>query len=762
MAATAEIEMARQVQLDQTRNIGIMAHIDAGKTTSTERILFYTGVTYKIGEVHDGTTVMDWMEQERERGITITSAATTASWKRFDKSYRINIIDTPGHVDFTVEVERSLRVLDGAVAIFDAVAGVQPQSEAVWRQADKYRVPRIAFINKMDRIGADFDHSIRSMRQRLSAHPVPLQFPIGKEDSFIGVIDFIEERAIIWKEETLGAEFEVLPLAKLWDAAYVKSRPELEAAVKASALTPEFYKEHRDKVVEYIAEHDDAILAKYLESHQLEPAELRASIRKSTIALKLVPVLAGSAFKNKGIQPLLDAVVDFLPSPVDVPPVEGVDPANDQPLLRRAADDQPFAALAFKIMTDPFVGHVTYIRVYSGVLKTGQSVYNSTKKTRERIGRLLRMHANKREEIESIEAGDIAACVGLKNVTTGDTLCDEHKAIVLEAIEFPAPVISVAIEPKTKADQEKMGTALGKLVQEDPTFRVHTDHDTGQTLISGKGELHLEIIVDRMMREFNVQANVGRPQVAYRETILKLAQAEEKYIRQTGGRGQYGHVKLSVQPLPSAAHEDMHEMSTDELDALAKQVAGKGGKWRFDKEHRLLFIDKLVGGAIPKEFVPPIENGVKEAMETGVLAGYEMVDLAVVVIDGSFHEVDSSEIAFKIAGSMAFKEACRRANPKLLEPIMRVEVVVPEEYMGPVIADLNSRRGQLQGRESRAGSEIINVQVPLAEMFGYATEIRSRTQGRGSFTMHFSHYQQAPPNIAEEVIARATGKLVKS
>ncbi len=699
--------MARQVQLDQTRNIGIMAHIDAGKTTCTERILFYTGVTYKIGEVHEGTTVMDWMEQERERGITITSAATTASWKRYDKSYRINIIDTPGHVDFTVEVERSLRVLDGAVAVFDAVAGVQPQSETVWRQADKYRVPRIAFINKMDRIGADFDHSIRTMRQRLSAHPVPVNYPIGREDNFIGIIDFIEEHAVVWTEEALGAEFEILPLEKLWDAEYLKTRPALETAVKAGALSPEFYKEHRDKVVEYIAEHDDAILTKYLDQHKLEPAELRASLRRSTIALKVVPVLAGSAFKNKGVQPLLDAIIDYLPSPLDVPPVEGSTPDGAEPELRRASDEQPFAALAFKIMTDPYVGHLTYIRVYSGVVKTGQSVFNSTKKTRERIGRLLRMHANKREEIESIEAGDIAACVGLKNVSTGDTLCSEEKPIVLENIEFPTPVISVAIEPKTKADQEKMGTALGKLAQEDPTFRVHTDHETNQTLISGMGELHLEIIVDRMMREFGVQANVGRPQVAYRETILRTAEGEGKYIRQTGGRGQYGHAVLSVHPLPSARHENMHELSTDEIDELSKSVAGKGGKWHFDKEHRLLFVDKVVGGSIPREFIAPIENGVREAMENGVLAGYEMVDIAVVLTDGSYHDVDSSEMAFKIAGSMAFKDACKRANPKLLEPIMRVEVVVPEEYMGPVIADLNSRRGQLQGRESRAASEII-------------------------------------------------------
>jgi elongation factor G len=753
--------MAREFQLDQTRNIGIMAHIDAGKTTSTERILFYTGATYKIGEVDEGTTVMDWMEQERERGITITSAATTTSWKRFGKNYRINIIDTPGHVDFTVEVERSLRVLDGAVAIFDAVAGVQPQSEAVWRQADKYRVPRIAFVNKMDRVGADFDHAVRMMRKRLSAHPVPLQFPLGKEDSFIGVIDFIEERAIVWKDETLGAEYEILTLDQLWDPEFQKARPDIAAAIKASAISPAFYKEHREKVVEYIAEHDDAVLTKYVAEHKLEPEELRASIRRSTLALKLVPVLAGSAFKNKGIQPLLDAIVDYLPAPADVPPVEGLSIDGSEPLLRRASADQPFAALAFKIMSDPFVGHLTYIRVYSGVVKTGDSIFNANKKTRERIGRLLRMHANKREEIEAIEAGDIAACVGLKNVTTGDTLCDEENPVLLENIEFPAPVISVAIEPKTKADQEKLGNALAKLTQEDPTFRVHTDPDTAQTLISGMGELHLEIIVDRMLREFNVQASVGRPQVAYRETIGKVASAEGKYIRQTGGRGQYGHAKLSVHPLPSAGHEDMHEMSVDELDVLAKGIAGKGGKWHFDKEHRFLFIDKIIGGAIPREFIPPIENGIKEAMETGVLAGYEMVDIAVVLEDGSYHEVDSSEMAFKIAGSMAFKEACHRAQPKLLEPIMRVEVVVPEEYMGEVIGDLRSRRGRIEGMESRAGSQIIRSEVPLAEMFGYATDIRSRTQGRGSFTMHFSHYEEAPSAVAEEVISKATGKVVR-
>jgi elongation factor G len=752
--------MARKAQLAETRNIGIMAHIDAGKTTSTERILFYTGVTYKIGSVDEGTATMDWMEQERERGITITSAATTASWKRGAKDFLINIIDTPGHVDFTVEVERSLRVLDGAVAIFDAVHGVQPQSETVWRQADKYHVPRLAFINKMDRAGADFEHAIKTMRHRLAAHPVAIQCPIGKEDLFIGVIDFLEEKAIIWLEETLGAKFEVFDVSKLWDADFLATRPDVVAALKFSALDEASYREHREKSVEYIAEHDDSLVEKFLNGEKISAEELRASIRRSTIALKLVPVLAGSAFKNKGIQPLLDAVVDYLPSPLDVPPVEGTT-ATDEVVLRRASDDEPFAALAFKIMSDPFVGHVTYIRVYSGVLKAGSYAYNSTKSTRERVGRLLRMHANKREEIDAIYAGDIAACVGLKSVTTGDTLCDEEKAVVLENIEFPAPVISVAIEPKTKADQDKLGNAMQKLAQEDPTFRVHSDQDTGQTIISGMGELHLEIIVDRMMREFGVQATVGRPQVAYRETIRKKAEAEGKYIRQTGGRGQYGHCELIVLPLPSSEHENMHEMSTDELDVLAKEVGGSGGKWRFDKEHRMLFIDKTVGGSIPKEFIAPIDAGIREAMENGILAGYEMVDIAVLLVDGSYHDVDSSEMAFKIAGSMAFKEACGKASPVLLEPIMKVEVVTPEEYMPQVFGDLNSRRCQIQGTESRGGANVIRVEVPLAEMFGYATDVRSRTQGRASFSMHFSHYAEAPSSVAEEVIAKATGRATR-
>src|SRR5689334_15644762 len=590
--------MPRETPLNRTRNIGIMAHIDAGKTTTTERILFYTGITYKIGEVHEGTAVMDWMEQEQERGITITSAATTCFWRE----HRINIIDTPGHVDFTAEVERSLRVLDGAVAVFDSVAGVEPQFETVWRQADKYRVPRICFVNKMDRMGADFDHVVRTIRQRLGAHPVPLQFPLGREDNFIGIIDFLEEKVVVWLEETLGAKYEVFEVAKLWDAAFVASRADVAAALKGSAIDKKFYDEHRNKVVEYIAEHDDEVLDKYLTEGTLSLEEMRKSIRKSTLALKIVPVLAGSAFKNKGIQPLLDAVIDYLPSPIDVPPVEGINPDNDETVLRRASDDQPFSALAFKIMSDPFVGHVTYIRVYSGVLKAGSYVFNSGKRSRERISRLLQMHANKREEIEEVCAGDICAVVGLKSVNTGDTLCDEQKQVILESIEFPAPVISVAIEPKTKADQDKLGVALQRLAQEDPTFRVSTEPDTGQTLISGMGELHLEIIVDRMLREYSVQANVGRPQVAYRETIRRKAEAEGKYIKQTGGKGQYGHAVIELHPLPSSQHENMAEMSTDDIDVLAKQITASNnpGKWKFDKEHRFLFIDKIVGGSIPR------------------------------------------------------------------------------------------------------------------------------------------------------------------
>jgi elongation factor G len=751
--------MTRVFKLEDTRNIGIMAHIDAGKTTSTERILFYTGVTYKIGSVDEGTATMDWMEQERERGITITSAATTASWTRFDKKYRVNIIDTPGHVDFTVEVERSLRVLDGAVCVFDSVAGVQPQSETVWRQADKYRVPRICFVNKMDRMGADFDHVIRTIRKRLGAHPVPLQFPLGREDNFIGVIDFIEQKVIVWLEETLGAKFEIFEVEKLWDKAFVDSRPDIAAALKGSAIDKAFYDEHRNKMVEYIAEHDDTLLDKYLNGVALTVEEMRQSVRKSTLALKIVPVLAGSAFKNKGIQPLLDAVIDYLPSPIDVPPVEGINPDDDEPILRRAADDQPFAALAFKIMSDPFVGHVTYIRVYSGVLKSGSYVMNAAKGTRERISRLLQMHANKREEIDEIYAGDICACVGLKSVNTGDTLCDEEKQIILESIDFPTPVISVAIEPKTKADQDKLGVAMQRLAQEDPTFRVSTEPDTGQTLISGMGELHLEIIVDRMLREYNVQANVGRPQVAYRETIRKKALAEGRYIKQTGGKGQYGHCKIELHPMPSSSHENMKELSTDDIDELAKSITGgTPGKWKFDKEHRFLFIDKIIGGSIPREFIPPIEAGIREALDNGILAGFTMVDVAVVLVDGSYHDVDSNEMAFKIAGSMAFKEACARAKAVLLEPIMKVEVVVPEEYMPPVFGDLNARRSAIQGTESRAGSNVIRVEVPLAQMFGYATDLRSRTQGRATFTMHFSHYAELPAALAEEVIKKHRGE----
>src|SRR5260370_600650 len=655
--------MGRAFKLEDTRNIGIMAHIDAGKTTSTERILFYTGVTYKIGSVDEGTATMDWMEQERERGITITSAATKAAWDRFGKKYRVNIIDTPGHVDSPVEVERGWRVLDGAVCVFDSVAGVQPQSETVWRQADKYRVPRICFVNKMDRMGADFDHVIGTIRKRLGAHPVPLQFPLGREDNFIGIIDFLEEKVIVWLEETLGAKYEIFEVVKLWDKAFVDSRPDVASALKASAIDKKFYDEHRNKVVEYIAEHDDELVEKYLNGTALTLDEMRKSIRKSTLALKIVPVLAGSAFKNKGIQPLLDAVVEYLTLPLDVPPVEGTDPSTDEVILRGAADEEPFAELAFKIMSDPFGGHVTYIRVYSGVLKSGSYVMNSGKGTRERISRLLQMHANKREEIDTIYAGDICACVGLKSVNTGDTLCDEEKQIILENIDFPAPVISVAIEPKTKADQDKLGVAMQRLGQEDPTL-------------------------------------------------------------------------------------------------VAKEVVGGGsaGKWKFDKEHRFLFIDKIAGGAIPREFIAPIEAGIREALDNGILAGFPMVDVAAVLIDGSYHDVDSNEMAFKIAGSMAFKEACARAKAVLLEPIMKVEVVVPEEYMAAVFGDLNARRSAIQGTENRAGSNVIRVEVPLAQMFGYATDLRSRTQGRATFTMHFSHYAELPTALAEEVIKKHRGE----
>ena len=741
--------MPRATPLEKIRNLGIMAHIDAGKTTTTERILYYTGMTYKIGEVDDGTATMDWMPQERERGITITSAATTTYWARHDQKYRINIIDTPGHVDFTVEVERSLRVLDGAVAIFDAVAGVQPQTEAVWRQADRYHVPRIAFVNKMDRTGADFDHCIRSMRARLTTDPAPIQFPLGKEDTFIGIIDFIEDKVLIWKDESLGAEYESFPLDQIFDPAFQVERPEVKAALKLSGVTPEFIHEHRDKSIAYIAEHDEKLFEKYSHNQPMTPAELREGLRRATINLKLVPVLCGSSFKNKGVQPLLDAIVDFLPSPLDVPAVEGIDPVTEEPVTRRTADDEPFSALAFKIMTDPYIGQLTYMRVYSGQLKAGSYVYNATKDRKERIARLLRMHANQREEVPDAFAGDIVAVVGLRSVSTGDTLCDQKRPVVLEAMVFPAPVISVAIEPKTKADQDKMGEALQKLMQEDPTFRVHTDPDTGQTLISGMGELHLEIITDRMVREFNVAANVGRPQVVYRETIRRKAEAEGKYIRQTGGRGQYGHCVITVEPF------DPHRPSEE----IPKLLDKKRAHWH--KENNLVFIDEIVGGIIPKNFISAVEDGVFEAMEGGILAGYEMVNVAVRLNDGSYHEVDSSEMAFKIAGSMAFKEAAQRAQPVLLEPVMALEVVVPEEYMGDVIGDISARRGQVSGMDRIGGTQVIKSTVPLASMFGYATDLRSRTQGRGTFTLHFKEYAEVPREVAEDVIARATGKLVK-
>jgi elongation factor G len=679
-----------------------MAHIDAGKTTTTERILFYTGITHRIGEVHEGTATMDWMEQEQERGITITSAATTCFWR----DIRINIIDTPGHVDFTAEVERSLRVLDGACAVFDAVHGVEPQSETVWRQADKYGVPRICFINKMDKMGADFEHAIDTIRKRLNARPVAIQIPIGQEAAFKGVVDLVDMKAIYWRDETMGAKYEV---------------EEIPADLKKKAEA------FHAQLVESVAENDDDILHKFLEGETITAAELKKSLRKSVIDLKLFPVLCGTAFKNKGVQTLLDAVVDYLPSPVDIPPTEGVDPDHpEKKLERKTADSEPFSGLAFKIMADSFVGQLTFVRVYSGHLKTGDSVLNTTRGKSERIGRLLKMHANKREEISEIFAGDICACVGLKNVTTGDTICSEKAPILLESIEFAAPVISVAVEPKTKSDQEKMGVALHRLAQEDPTFKVATDPDSGQTIISGMGELHLEIIVDRMKREYKVEANVGKPQVAYRETIRKEAQAEGKYIRQTGGSGQYGHVKLRVGP----------------------NEKGKGFE----------FVNEIIGGSVPKEYIRPIEQGIKEALEGGVLAGYELVDVKATLYDGSYHEVDSNEMAFKIAASMGFKEAARKASPVLLEPIMSVEVVVPEEYMGTIIGDLNSRRGRIEGIDHRAGSQVIKSLVPLAEMFGYATQMRSNTQGRATFSMHFAHYDEAPRAVTEEIIAKVQGK----
>ncbi len=687
------------------RNIGIAAHIDAGKTTTTERILYYTGRTHKLGEVHEGTATMDWMEQEQERGITITSAATTCEWR----DYQINIIDTPGHVDFTAEVERSLRVLDGAVAVFDAVAGVQPQSETVWRQADKYSVPRICFINKMDRVGADFYHSVDTIVDRLKCRPVPIQLPVGAEDQFKGVIDLVEMKALIWLDETLGAEYKT---------------------VEIPADLLERAQEYREKMIEAIAESDDELFAKFIEGETPSNPEIRRGIRKATIAMKIFPVICGTAFKNKGVQTMLDAVVDYLPSPLDIPAVEGHDVYDkEKVVLRHASDKEPFSALVFKIMTDPFVGQLAFFRVYSGRLGTGESVYNVAKGRKERIGRLLRMHANKREEIQEILAGDIAAAVGLKTISTGDTICDEKDPVVLESIDFPTPVIQLAVEPKTKADQEKLGVAIQKLAQEDPTFKVATDPETGQTILSGMGELHLEIIVDRMMREFNVAANVGKPQVAYRETIRGKAECDKKFAKQTGGHGQYAHVKIRIEPLP----------------------AGAGFEFEND----------ISGGKIPKEYIKPTEAGIVEALEGGVLAGYPMSDVKVSLYDGSFHEVDSSEMAFKIAGSMAFKEAARKAKPVLLEPIMSVEVVVPEEYMGDVIGDINSRRGRIEGMELRGTTQIIKSMVPLSEMFGYATDIRSRTQGRGSFTMHFGKYEEVPAALAEEIVNRVQGKVSK-
>ena len=697
--------MARTTPLERMRNIGIAAHIDAGKTTTTERILYYTGKSHKLGEVHEGTAVMDWMEQEQERGITITSAATTCEWR----DIQINIIDTPGHVDFTAEVERSLRVLDGAVAVFDAVAGVQPQSETVWRQADKYSVPRICFINKMDRVGADFYHSVQTIIDRLKCRPVAIQLPIGAEEKFLGIVDLVEMRGIVWRDETLGSQYDVV---------------EIPDDLKEKA------KEYRALMIEAISEHDEALMHKFIEGETVTNDEIRAGIRKATIALQIFPVICGTAFKNKGVQTMLDAVVDYLPSPLDVPAIEGHDVDDpDKILVRHASDSEPFAALVFKIMTDPYVGQLAFFRVYSGTLKSGEHVFNVAKSRKERVGRLLRMHANKREEIQEIVAGDICAAVGLKTVSTGDTICDDEHPIVLESIDFPMPVIQLAVEPKTKADQEKMGLAIQKLAQEDPTFRVNTDPETGQTILSGMGELHLEIIVDRMMREFGVGANVGKPQVAYRETIRKNAEAEGRHIKQTGGHGQYGHVKIRVEPLPS----------------------GSG----------FVFENEVTGGRVPKEYINPTETGVKEALEGGILAGFPMSDIKVTLYDGSYHDVDSSEMAFKIAGSMAIKEAAKRAKPVLLEPIMAVEVVVPEDYMGDVIGDLYSRRGRIEATELRGTTRIIKSMVPLSAMFGYATELRSRTQGRGSFTMHFGKYEEVPAAQSEEIVSKVQGKTTR-
>lgn len=677
-----------------------MAHIDAGKTTTTERILYYTGVTYKIGEVHDGTAVMDWMVQEQERGITITSAATTCFWK----GSRVNIIDTPGHVDFTIEVERSLRVLDGAVAVFDSVAGVEPQSETVWRQANKYGVPRIAFMNKMDRVGADFFMSVKTMIERLDANPVAVQIPIGAEDKFRGSVDLVRMKATYFDDETLGANYtegdipeELLPLAR----------------------------EYREKMLETLADTDDALMEKYLNREEIGVDEINGVLRKGTLDLKITPVLCGSAFRNKGVQLLLDALVDYLPSPLDIPPVAGKVPGSESVIVRHADDNEPFSAIAFKVMTDPFVGQLTFIRVYSGVLGAGSYVYNSTKDKKERVGRLLKMHANKREEVKEVSAGDIAAVVGLKYTLTGDTLSDEKNPIILEAMEFPEPVMSVAIEPKTKADQEKLSQSLAKLAQEDPSFQVSFNEETGQTIISGMGELHLEIIVDRLLREFKVGANVGKPQVAYKETIRVAAKAEGKFIRQTGGRGQYGHVVIEIEPLEP----------------------GKGFE----------FENKIVGGAVPREYVAPTEKGIREAVDRGILAGYPVVDIKATLCDGSYHEVDSSEMAFKIAGSMAFKEAAKRAKPVLLEPIMSIETVTPEEYLGDVIGDINSRRGRILNIERRGNVQVIKAQAPLAEMFGYATDLRSKTQGRATYTMQFSHYDEVPKGVSEGIIAVVKG-----